>query len=103
LQPVSIESIVSEDMELSSTSNNIEHTAQLIMEAFRHFGTQPDEVLSYDQLLPYLNERSEHQHYKDALVEAEFHLGKEAYATPDVTGLRLTPVGYKALQENKEA
>ena len=90
-------------MDLSSTSNNIENTAQLIMEAFRHFGTPANEVLTYDQLLPYLDEKSEHQHYKDALVEAEHHLSKEAYATPDVTGLRLTQVGFKALQEGNKA
>ncbi|MDB5264082.1 MAG: hypothetical protein JWQ14_3365 [Adhaeribacter sp.] len=90
-------------MDLSSTSNNIENTAQLIMEAFRHFGTSPNEVLSYDQLLPYLDEKSEYQHYKDALVEAEYHLTKEAYATPDAAGLRLTPVGHQALQQDNEA
>ena len=91
------------NMDLSSTSNNIQHTAQLIMEAFRHFGTPANEVLSYDQLLPYLDENSEHQHYKDALVEAEYHLSKEAYAVPDAAGLRLTDVGYQALQAGKEA
>lgn len=90
-------------MTVSSTSNIIQHTAQLILDAFRHFNTPANEVLSYDQLLPYLDEKSEHQHYKDALPEAEFHLSKEAYATPDPAGLRLTEVGYQALQEGKKA
>ena len=90
-------------MDLSSSSNNIQHTAQLIMDAFRHFNTPANSVLTYDQLLPYLNENSEHQHYKDALVEAEYHLSKEAYAVPDASGLRLTEVGYQALQAGKEA
>jgi len=90
-------------MDLSSTTNLVQSTAQLIMEAFRHFNTPANEILSYDQLLPFLDERSEHQHYKDALVEAEYHLSKEAYATPDPSGLRLTEVGYQALQDGKEA
>lgn len=89
-------------MDLSSNSNNIQHTAQLIMDAFRHFGTRAGEVLSYEDLHPYLEQQSEHpQHYKDTFKEAEFHLSKTAYATPDVTGLRLTDVGFEALQENK--
>ena len=29
------------------------------MEAFRHFGIPANEVLTYDQLLPYLDEKSE--------------------------------------------
>ncbi|WP_051359959.1 hypothetical protein [Adhaeribacter aquaticus] len=91
-------------MDLVSSSNNIQHTAQLILDAFRHFGTQANEVLSYDELLPFLEKQSEHpQHYKDSLKEAEYHLSKEAYATPDVTGLRLTEVGYGAIQQGKEA
>jgi hypothetical protein len=90
-------------MDLTSSSNNIQHTAQLIMDAFKHFGTQPNEVLSYDELIPYLEEHSEHQHFKDAQVEAEYHLTKEAWATPDVTGLRLTEVGFQALQKGEEA
>lgn len=90
-------------MDLSSTSNVIQQTAQLIMDAFRQFNIKADEVLTYDQLYPYLDEHSEHQHYKDAMVEAEYHLTKEAYATPDASGLRLTQVGHRALQEGKEA
>ena len=74
------------------------------MDAFRNFGTQANEVLSYDDLLPYLEEKSDHpQHYKDSLKEAEYHLSKEAWATPDLTGLRLTEVGFEALQQGKEA
>jgi hypothetical protein len=90
-------------MALSSTSDITQQTAQLIMEAFRHFNTPANEVLSYDQLIPYLDEKSEHQHYKDVMKEAEFHLSKEAYATPDPAGLRLTEVGYQAMQDGKKA
>lgn len=90
-------------MDLTSSSNNIQHTAQLIMDAFRHFGTPAGEILSYDELLPYLEEHSEHpQHYKDSLKEAEYHLSKTAYATPAPEGLRLTDLGFEALQQGKE-
>lgn len=89
-------------MDLSSSSNNIQHTAQLIMDAFRHFGTRAGEVLSFDELLPYLEAHSDQpQHYKDSLKEAEFHLGKTAYAIPDPVGLRLTDLGYEALQQGR--
>jgi hypothetical protein len=89
-------------MDLTSSSNNIEHTAQMIMDAFRHFGTPAGEVLSYEDLIPFLEENSEHpQHYKDSFKEAEYHLTKTAYAIPDPVGLRLTQVGFGALQENK--
>jgi hypothetical protein len=91
-------------MDLDSNSSNIQHTAQLIMDAFRHFGTQAGAVLSFDDLLPYLEAQSEQpQHYKDTLKEAEFHLSKTAFATPDPIGLRLTDVGFEALQQNKPA
>ena len=90
-------------MDLTSNSNNIQQTAQLIMDAFRHFGTKADDVLTYEELLPYLEEKSEHQHYKDVQKDAEFHLTKEAYAAPDVAGLRLTQVGFEALQQGKQA
>jgi hypothetical protein len=90
-------------MDLTSSSNNIQHTAQMIMDAFRHFGTPAGEVLSFDDIIPYLEEHSDQpQHYKDSLKEAEYHLTKTAYATPDPVGLRLTQVGFEALQEGKE-
>jgi hypothetical protein len=91
------------NMDLISSSNNIQHTAHLIMEAFRHFGSRPGDVLSYDDLFAYLEEHSEQpQHYKDSMKEAEYHLTKTAYAIPDPVGLRLTQVGFEALQEGKE-
>ncbi len=90
-------------MDLSSNSNNIQQTAQLILDAFRHLNKQADDVLTYEELLPYLEEHSEHQHYKDVQKDAEFHLTKEAYATPDVNGLRLTPAGFEALEQGKKA
>ncbi len=87
---------------LTSPTNNIENTTNLIMQAFRHFNIQPNEVLTYDQLIPYLEEHDEHNHFKDVQRETEYHLMKEAYATPDASGLRLTPLGYNTLQDNKE-
>ncbi len=84
---------------LTSPANNIENTAQLIMDAFRHFNVPADGVLAYTDLLPYLDQHDEHKHFKDVQKEAEHHLTKEAYATPDAAGLRLTPVGYTALHE----
>lgn len=85
---------------LTSPTNNIENTTRLIMDAFRHFKVQADEVLTYADLIPYLEQHDEHNHFKDVQRETEYHLMKEAYATPDAAGLRLTPVGYNALQEN---
>jgi hypothetical protein len=91
-------------MDLDSNSSNIQHTAQLIMDAFRHFGTPAGAVLPFGELLPYLEKQSDQpQHYKDTLKEAEFHLAKTAYATPDPTGLRLTEVGFEALQQGRQA
>lgn len=88
---------------LTSPTNNIENTANLIMEAFRHFNVQANDVLTYEQLIPYLEEHDEHNHFKDVQKEAEFHLTKEAYATPDAAGLRLTPVGFDTLQNNNNS
>lgn len=85
---------------LTSPTNNIENTANLILDAFRHFQVPAGEVLAYADLIPYLEEHDEHNHFKDIQKEAEFHLTKEAYATPDAAGLRLTPVGYNFLQES---
>jgi len=91
-------------MDLVSNSSNIQHTAQLIMDAFRQFGTQANEVLNYDEIISFLEEKSDQpQHYKDTLKEAEFHLSKEAWATPDISGLRLTEVGFNALQNGEKA
>ena len=91
-------------MDLVSNSSNIQHTAQLIMDAFQQFGTQANEVLNYDEIISFLEEKSDQpQHYKDTLKEAEFHLSKEAWATPDISGLRLTEVGFNALQNGEKA
>lgn len=87
---------------LTSPTNNIENTANLIMQAFRHFNIPADGVLAYEDLIPYLEKHDEHNHFKDVQKEAEFHLTKEAYATPDAVGLRLTPVGFNTLQESNE-
>jgi hypothetical protein len=85
---------------LTSPTNNIENTTKLIMDAFRHFNIQADEVLTYTDLIPYLEQHDEHKHFKDVQRETEYHLMKEAYATPDASGLRLTQVGFNVLQEN---
>lgn len=87
---------------LTSPTNNIQNTANLMLEAFRHFRVPAGEVLTYENLIPYLEARDEHNHFKDVQKEAEFHLSKEAYATPDAAGLRLTQVGYNFLQDQNK-
>lgn len=84
-----------------SNTDNVVQTAHLILRAMREKGIQADEVLSYQDLYPYLQEHSKHQHYKDVQQEAEHHLANESMVTPDPAGLRLTQVGYKALQEKE--
>lgn len=86
---------------LTSPTNNIENTANLIKKAFRHFNIKANEVLTYDNLIPYLEKHDEHNHFKDVMRETEYHLAKEAYATADASGLRLTEVGYNRLQDSK--
>lgn len=84
-----------------SNTDNVVQTAHLILKAMREKGIQADEVLSYQDLYPYLQEHSKHGHYKDVQQEAEHHLANESMVTPDPAGLRLTQVGYKALQEKE--
>ncbi|QHL87501.1 hypothetical protein GU926_08645 [Nibribacter ruber] len=88
------------DMEnLSSNSENIENTALLILQAFKTSGTKADEVLPWAEIYPFLNQQDNHEHFRDVQKRAEEHLRNQAYATPDPEGLRLTEVGYKAVQE----
>ncbi|WP_157600522.1 hypothetical protein [Rufibacter sp. DG15C] len=88
------------DMEhLSSNTANIENTALLILKAFKTSGTQADEVLPWAEIYPFLNKADDHEHFRDVQKLAEEHLRNQSYAIPDPAGLRLTEVGYKAIQE----
>jgi hypothetical protein len=84
-------------MALTSEAENIENTAQCIMDAFREMNLQEGEVLNYQDLYPYLQER--YPKYKDVQKEAEQHLTKLAYVNPAPEGLMLTQVGYRTLSE----
>lgn len=84
-----------------SNTDNVVQTAHLILKAMREKGIKADEVLRYDDLYPFLEENSKHGHYKDVQKDAEHHLANESFVTPDPAGLRLTQVGYKALQEKE--
>ncbi|RNI29819.1 hypothetical protein EFA69_09795 [Rufibacter immobilis] len=84
---------------LSSNSENIENTGYLILKAFKAKGIQAEEVLAWTDIYPFLHQEDEKYHYKDVQKRAEEHLRNQGYATPDPAGLRLTPVGYKAVQE----
>lgn len=84
---------------LSSNSENIENTAYLILQAFKEKGTQADEVLGWDEIYPFLHREDDFDHFKDVQKRAEEHLRNQAYTIPDPAGLRLTQVGYKAVQE----
>ena len=83
---------------LTSPTNNIENTTNLIKDDFWHFKVEADGVLTYDDLIPYLEKHDEHNHFKDVMRETEGHLAKEAFAIVDASGLRLTQVGYNSLQ-----
>ncbi|WP_235861426.1 hypothetical protein [Pontibacter flavimaris] len=79
--------------ELHSEAENIENTAQCIIDAFKQFEVREGSVLPYQQLYPYLQER--YPHYKDVQKEAEHHLAKEGYINPAPEGLMLTQVGHE--------
>ncbi|MCJ8166477.1 hypothetical protein MKJ04_16650 [Pontibacter sp. E15-1] len=82
-------------VELHSDADNIENTAQCIIEAFKEMKIQEGGVLQYDALYPYLQEN--YPRYKDVQKEAEQHLAKEGYINPAPDGLMLTQVGHKHL------
>ncbi|SIT92359.1 hypothetical protein [Pontibacter indicus] len=86
--------------ELHSEAENIENVAQTIMGAFKAKNIQAGEVLSYQELYPYLQER--YPKYKDVQKEAEHHLAKLAWVTPAPEGLMLTQVGESSLAETNE-
>ncbi|PRY13189.1 hypothetical protein CLV24_106103 [Pontibacter ummariensis] len=81
--------------ELHSEADNIENTAQCIMDAFKEMNVREGEVLHYQQLYPYLQER--YPLYKDVQKEAEHHLAKESFVNPAPDGLMLTQVGHDHL------
>ncbi|MCC9135528.1 hypothetical protein ACFSKU_13540 [Pontibacter silvestris] len=81
--------------ELHSDADNVENLAQCIVEAFRTMNVQEGQVLLYDDLYPYLQEK--YPKYKDVQTEAEHHLAKEAIINPAPDGLMLTQVGSKAI------
>jgi hypothetical protein len=85
--------------ELHSEAENIENLAQTIMAAFKENNLEAGEVLQYQELYPYLQER--YPKYKDVQKEAEHHLAKLAWVTPAPEGLMLTQVGYKSLSNNQ--
>lgn len=86
--------------ELHSEAENIENLAQYIMDAFKENNLQAGEVLAYQELYPYLQER--YPKYKDVQKEAEHHLAKLAWVTPAPEGLMLTQVGYNSMGERNE-
>jgi hypothetical protein len=83
-------------MELHSEADNIENLAQYILEAFKVKSVGEGEVLKYEDLYPFLQEK--YPKYKDVQREAEHHLTKGGYINPAPDGLMLTQVGYGALQ-----
>ncbi|WP_245539586.1 hypothetical protein [Pontibacter roseus] len=83
--------------ELHSESQNIENLAQCIMDAFKEQNLEAGNVLQYQELYPYLQER--YPKYKDVQKEAEHHLTKLAYVTPAPEGLMLTQVGYNSMDK----
>ncbi len=86
-------------VELHSEADNIENTAQCILDAFKEIGIKEGEVLQYNQLYPYLQEH--YPHYKDVQSEAEQHLAKEGFINPAPDGLMLTQVGASNLYSEK--
>jgi len=86
--------------ELHSEADNIENVAQCIVGALKEKNIQEGEVLSYQELYPYLQER--YPKYKDVQKEAEHHLTKEGIVNPAPDGLMLTQVGHKSLYQSSQ-
>ena len=85
-------------VELHSEADNIENTAQAIMDAFKSLNVQEGETMQYQELYPYLQEH--YPHYKDVQKEAEQHLTKAGFVNPAPDGLMLTQVGAANLYSN---
>ncbi|WP_241739133.1 hypothetical protein [Pontibacter beigongshangensis] len=86
-------------MGITSEAENIENTANCIMDAFNEMSVEAGGVLAYPDLYPFLQER--YPKYKDVQKEAEQHLAKAGFVNPAPEGLMLTQVGYKAIQSKK--
>jgi hypothetical protein len=86
-------------VELHSEADNIENTAQCIIEAFREMDVREGNVLPYTELYPFLQER--YPRYKDVQKEAEQHLAKSGYINPAPDGLMLTQVGHQHVYGGK--
>jgi hypothetical protein len=84
--------------ELHSEANNIENVAQCIKSAFKAMSIKEGEVLSYQELYPYLQDK--YPKYKDVQKEAEHHLSNEGIINPAPEGLMLTQIGYKKLNSD---
>ncbi|RDV13463.1 hypothetical protein DXT99_19735 [Pontibacter diazotrophicus] len=69
------------------------------MEAFKAMDVREGNVLPYQQLYPFLQER--YPHYKDVQKEAEHHLTKEGFVNPAPDGLMLTQVGHQHVYGDK--
>ena len=85
-------------VELHSEADNIENTAQCILEAFKYNNVKEGQILRYQELYPYLQEH--YPHYKDVQKEAEQHLSKEGFVNPAPDGLMLTQVGAENLYKS---
>lgn len=81
--------------EIHSEAENIENVAQCIVSALKEKNIQEGEVLRYQELYPYLQDK--YPKYKDVQKEAEHHLTKEGVVNPAPDGLMLTQVGYKSI------
>ncbi|MDX5347046.1 MAG: hypothetical protein LPK19_07345, partial [Hymenobacteraceae bacterium] len=67
-----------------------------MLNAFKQHNLKAGDVLHYQDLYTYLQEKADH--YKDAQKQAEQHLSKEGLVNPAPEGLRLTQAGQQALQ-----
>ncbi len=85
-------------MPAQSSTEYIQETSKLIMEAFCHFGIEAGQVLAYNDLFPFLDGKD--SHYRDWMRDAEQVLRDEGYTNPDASGIMLTEVGHKALYNN---
>jgi len=83
--------------ELHSEADNIENLAQHILHAFKDMEVKEGQVLRYQQLYPYLEEK--YPRYKDVQKEAEHHLSNSALINPAPDGLMLTQVGARRIYE----
>lgn len=84
--------------EIHSEAENIENLSQCIIDAFKEMDVQEGQVLTYQELYPYLQEK--YPKYKDVQTQAEQHLVKTGVVNPAPDGLMLTQVGGQRLYGN---